>query len=84
MKTIKIEEDIETRQAEVRALREHVLDLNLPAEDIVSRTQLYIESLPKGQPTQVIWVISRSLPTNYTRTLLTHPTNVGKIYQSAQ
>lgn len=52
LKAIKIEEEIETRQAEVSALRENGLDLNLPAEDIVSRTQLYIESLPRGQPTQ--------------------------------
>lgn len=47
-----MKEEIETKQAEVSALRENGLDLNLPAEDIVSRTQLYIESLPKGQPTQ--------------------------------
>lgn len=52
LKAIKIEEEIETKQAEVSALRENGPDLNLPAEDIVSRTQLYIESLPKGQPTQ--------------------------------
>lgn len=52
LKAIKIEEEIETRQAEVSALRENGLDLNLPAEDIVSRIQLYIDSLPRAQPIQ--------------------------------
>lgn len=48
LKAIKIEEEIETKQAEVSALRENGLDLNLPTEDIISRTQLHVESLPKG------------------------------------
>lgn len=52
LKAIKIEEEIETKQARSKCIKRERLDLNLPAEDIVSRTELYIESLPRGQPTQ--------------------------------
>ncbi|XP_062612368.1 uncharacterized protein LOC134274127 [Saccostrea cucullata] len=49
LKAIKIEEEIESKQAEVSALKEHSPELNLPSDDAFSRTQQYVESLPKGQ-----------------------------------
>lgn len=48
LKAIKVEEEIQTKRAQVYALKQHstvMTDFHLPSEDPVSRTQHYVDSL---------------------------------------
>ncbi|XP_078329283.1 uncharacterized protein LOC144624026 [Crassostrea virginica] len=51
LNAIKVEQEIETKQAEVSALKQHAGQFEFPEEDPILRTQAYVESLTKERPT---------------------------------
>jgi hypothetical protein len=49
LKAIKVEEEIQTKEAEIQALKQQFVDFHLPTEDPALKTQYYVDSLQGKQ-----------------------------------